>query len=81
MTFASKIRRTLAYVLRLVQNSRKKNVNTGPITYHGRLEDVILFTQEIRNPVILPRDHPLVQLLLRYLHEKRGHCGYKKLNS
>ena len=27
-----KIRRTLAYVLRFVQNSRKKNVKTGPIT-------------------------------------------------
>ena len=27
-----KIRRTLAYVLRFVQNSRKKNVKTSPIT-------------------------------------------------
>ena len=33
----------------------------------------------MRNPVILPRDHPLVGLLLRHLHEKRGHCGYKSL--
>ena len=33
----------------------------------------------MRNPVILPRDHPHVQLLLRHLHEKRGHCGYKSL--
>ena len=113
-----KIRRTLAYVLRFVQNTRKKNVKTGPITVqelkesenqlfkwsqfhlkpsvvdkklipsldengiiraHGRLEDVRLLPQEMRNPVILPRDHPLVQLLLRHLHEKRGHCGYKSL--
>ena len=113
-----KIRRPLAYVLRFVQNIRKKNVKTGPITVqelkesenqlfkwsqfhlkpsvvdkklipsldengivraHGRLEDVRLLPQEMRNPVILPRDHPLVLLLLRHLHEKRGHCGYKSL--
>ena len=111
-----KIRRTLAYVLRFVQNTRKKNVKTGPITVqelkesenrlfkwnqfhlkpsvvdkklipsldengiiraYGRLEDVRLLPQEVRNPVILPRDHPLVRLLLSHLHEKRGHCGYK----
>ena len=113
-----KIRRTLAYVLRFVQNTRKKNVKTGPITVqelkdsenqlfkwsqlhlkpsvvdkklipsldengiiraHGRLKDVRLLPQEMRNPVILPRDHPLVRLLPRHLHEKRGHCGYKSL--
>ena len=113
-----KIRGTLAYVLRFVQNTGKKNVKTGPITVqelkesenqlfkwsqfhlkpsvvdkklipsldengiiraHGRLEDVRLLPQEMRNPVILPRDHPLVLLLLRHLHEKRGHCGYKSL--
>ena len=106
------------YVLRFVQNIRKKNVKTGPITVqelkesenqlfkwsqfhlkpsvvdkklipsldengiiraHGRLEHVRLLLQEMRNPVILPRDHPLVRLLLRHLHEKRGHCGYKSL--
>ena len=33
----------------------------------------------MRNPVILSFDHPLVQLLLRHLHEKRGHCGKKSL--
>ena len=113
-----KIRRPLAYVLRFVQNTGKKNVKTGLITVqelkesenqlfkwsqfhlkpsvvdkklipsldengiiraHGRLEDVRLLPQEMRNPVILPRDHPLVLLLLRHLHEKRGHCGYKSL--
>ena len=33
----------------------------------------------MRNPVILPRDHLLVKLLLRHLHTKRAHCGYKSL--
>ena len=113
-----KIRRTLAYVRRFVQNASKKNVKTGPITVqeliesenqlfkwsqlhldpsvidkklipnldengllraHGRLEDARSLPQEMRNPVILPRDHLLVKLLLRHLHDKRGHCGYKSL--
>ena len=38
-----------------------------------------MLPQEVRNPVILPCNHPLVQLLLRYLHEKHGYCGYKSL--
>ena len=109
-----KIRRTLAYVRRFVQNARKKNAKTvqelkesenqlfkwsqlhlnpsvidkklipsldenGLIRAHGRLEDVRSLPQEMRNPVILPRDHLLVKLLLRHLHDKRGHCGYKSL--
>ena len=47
----------------------------GIIYAHGLLEDVRLWPQEMRNPVILPR----VQLLLRHLHEKCGHCGYENL--
>ena len=33
----------------------------------------------MRNPIVLPRDHQLAILLLRHLHQKRGHCGYKSL--
>lgn len=33
----------------------------------------------MRNPTLLPRDHQLVNSLLRHLHEKHGHCGYKSL--
>ena len=51
----------------------------GLIRAHERLEDARSLPREMRNPVILPRDHPLVKLLLRYLHNKRAHCGYKSL--
>jgi len=51
----------------------------GLIRAHGRLEDVRSLPQEMRNPVILQRDHLLVKLLLRHLHTKRAHCGYKSL--
>ena len=44
----------------------------GIIYAHGLLEDVRLWPQKMRNPVILPR----VQLLLCHLHEKCEHCGY-----
>lgn len=33
----------------------------------------------MRKPIILPRDHPLVSLLLCHLHNRRGYCGYKSL--
>ena len=33
----------------------------------------------MRNPIILTKGHQLVNLLLKHLHEKRAHCGYKSL--
>ena len=51
----------------------------GLIRAHGHLEDARSLPQEMRNPIILPRDHLLVKLLLRHLHTKRAHCGYKSL--
>lgn len=114
----SKARRTLAYVLRFVQNTRKTSVRNGSISVeeltssekrlfkwcqlhldvatldkmfiakedqdgllrvHGRLEDIRSLPDDMRNPILLPRNHPLVCLLLTHLHLKRGHCGYKSL--
>ena len=113
-----KIRRTLVYVRRFVQNASKKKAKTGPITVQelnesenpafkwrqlhldpsvinkklipslsengliqaqGRLKDVRSLPQEMRNPIILPCDYLLVKLLLRHLHDRHGHCGYKSL--
>ena len=53
--------------------------NEGIIRAHGRLEDVRTLPAEMRNPIILPRDHPLARLLILHLHDKRSHCGYKSL--
>ena len=114
----SKVRRSLAYVLRFVGNARKRNVKKGAISVselkssenllfkwcqvnldiaslekkfvakedqgglmrvHGRLEDIRSLPHNMRNPVVLPRNHPLVYLLLRHLHQICGHCGYKSL--
>lgn len=116
-TFA-KARKTLAYVLRFINNTRKKENNTNPISpgemreselqmfkwcqetintdtldqklmskpdkqellpAHGRLENIRSLPNEIRNPIILPKGHQMVNLLLKHLHEKRAHCGYKSL--
>ena len=46
----------------------------GIIRAHGRLENVRALPSEMRNPIILPRDHPLVRLLILHLHNKRRHC-------
>ena len=51
----------------------------GLIRAHGRLENARILPKDMRNPVVLPRDHPLAILFLRHLHRKRGHCGYKSL--
>ena len=51
----------------------------GILKAHGRLENIRSLPKEMRNPIILPRNHQLVNVLLLHLHEKRGHCGYKSL--
>ena len=51
----------------------------GLLRAHGRLEKIRTLPPEMRNPIILPGNHPLVLLLLRQLHEARGHCGYQSL--
>jgi hypothetical protein len=45
----------------------------------GRLEKRRTLPRDMRNPIILPRNHPLVVLLLKHLHEISGHCGYQRL--
>lgn len=45
----------------------------------GRLENVRELPQTIRNPIILPKKHPLVEMLLEHYHQEMAHCGYKRL--
>ena len=116
-TFA-KARKTLAYVLRFVNNTRMKTKNRDPISpkelteselrlfkwcqqtidvdkldkklipskdehgllrTHRRLENIRRLLDEMGNPVILPRSHRSVELLLVHLHGKRAHWSYKSL--
>ncbi|PFX31433.1 hypothetical protein AWC38_SpisGene3710 [Stylophora pistillata] len=56
-----------------------KKGEDGLLRAHGRLEVIRSLPEELRKPIILPQDHPFVILLLRALHERRGHCGYKSL--
>ncbi len=114
----SKARRTLAYVNRFIQNSRRVNEQRGSITVkelqhaekqlfqwtqrdltdsvidkqllverdedgmlrvHGRLENIRTLPNDMRNPILLPRNHPLVYLLLQHIHKTNRHCGYQRL--
>ena len=96
-----KARRTLAYVLRFIYNTKTKYKKTGSFISFAEIEEseMLLYKwsqtesdmskldkqllatlpSDMGNPIILPRNHPLVVLLLRYLHEISGHCGYKRL--
>ncbi|KAL9977063.1 hypothetical protein ACROYT_G014427 [Oculina patagonica] len=59
-----------------------KTDKEGLIRAHGRLEkckNARILLKEIRNPIELPRDHQLAIFLLRHLHQKQGHCSYKRL--
>ena len=51
----------------------------GLLRAQGRLENIMSLPNELRNPIILPKGHQLVHLLLYHLHEKRAHCGSKSL--
>ena len=63
----------------LDKNLMAKKSEDGLLRAHGRLEDVRSLPEDLRKPIILPRDHSFVILLLRDLHERRRHCGYKSL--
>ncbi|XP_068738865.1 uncharacterized protein [Montipora capricornis] len=56
-----------------------KKGEDGLLRAHGRLEDVRCLVEELRKPIMLAQDHPFMILLLRDLHKRRGHCGYKSL--
>ena len=56
-----------------------KKGEDGLLCAHGRLKDVRSLPEELRKSIILPQDYPFVILLLRDLHERRGHGGYKSL--
>jgi len=51
----------------------------GLLRAHGRLENIRSLPNGLRNPIILPKGHRLVHLLLDHLHKKRAHCGSKSL--
>ena len=51
----------------------------GMVRAYGRLENIRSLLNEMRNPIILPKGHQMVNLLLKHLHEKRAHCGFKSL--
>lgn len=51
----------------------------GILRAHGRLEDIRTLPDDTRNPIILPKNSPLANLLLADLHRQKRHCGYQSL--
>ena len=46
---------------------------------HGRLEDIRTLPDDMRHPILLPKKHALVYLLLQHIHENNHHCGHQRL--
>ena len=63
----------------LDQKLMSKPDEQGLLRAHGRPENIRSLPNEMRNPIILPKGHQMVNLLLKHLHEKRAHCGDKSL--
>jgi len=53
--------------------------DNGLVRAHGRLEAITSVPKDMRNPIVLPAKHKLVDLILQDIHDRRGHCGYKSL--
>ena len=64
---------------KLTQKLMSKPHEQGLVRAHGRLENIRSFPNEFRNPIILPKGHQMVDLLLKHLHAKRAHCGFQSL--
>ena len=45
----------------------------------GLCRSIKTLPDDIRNPIILPRNHPLAYLFLQRIHESRRHCSEKRL--
>ena len=52
-------------------------VDKGIVRVGGRLDNAPLGS-ELKHPVILPSDHQVTRLIVRYLHESNGHSGLIK---
>ena len=48
----------------------------GVVRAEGRLQNTAL-SADMKNPIILPGEHPLVLLLLKHYHKKLLHQGYR----
>ena len=54
--------------------------NDGVIRAKGRLENVDV-AEEVKHPILLPGEHPLVRIFSIYYHRKLLHQGYRVINA
>ncbi len=47
----------------------------GLLRVGGRLQKATTLTYDRKHPVILPNQHPCVEMILRYVHESNAHAG------
>lgn len=49
-------------------------LNDGLVLVGGRLQHASV-EEETKHPIILPKTHHIVKLIVRHLHEASGHSG------
>ena len=54
--------------------------NDGVLRVGGRIARAPI-SPDIMNPMILPRNHHVSTILIRYVHERNGHCGVEQVLS
>lgn len=55
-------------------------MDDGVLRVGGRISRAPI-SPDARNPIILPKKHHVTTILIRYLHEKNGHCGHEQVLS
>ena len=58
----------------------KPFMNDGVMCVGGKVS-MAPISADAKNPMILPKDHHVATILIRYLHEVNGHCGVEQVLS
>ncbi|KAL9989341.1 hypothetical protein ACROYT_G003882 [Oculina patagonica] len=53
-------------------------MSDGVLRVGGRISNASI-SPEAMNPMILPKNHHITTILIRYVHERNGHCGVEKV--
>ena len=55
-------------------------MNDGVLRVGGRISRAHI-SPDAMNPMILPKNHHVTTILIRYVHERNGHCGVEQVLS
>ena len=59
----------------MVRDSNLYLDNNGLIRCDGRIGKTVYFDEDMINPILLPKDHPLFTLIVEHCHKRVKHLG------